>query len=159
MTSEHLAGIDGELNLNYLGAVRLRSGDFDGLAAVTELWLAAGQATALEADVFDSLPSFTKLDLRGNGVTSIEAGMFDGPASLTTLGLEGNRLTTLEPAVFDGLPALATLDLRGNDLTPGCFLRTRGDRPSTGLTPLTYNPVETGRGRPRAPLPTQKFSL
>ena len=51
------------LNLNGRGITALAAGDFDGLTALTELWLHNNELTALPAGVFDDLTALTQLTL------------------------------------------------------------------------------------------------
>ena len=116
VTDAHLAAITGTLNLDSKGISALAAGDFDGLTALTTLWLQNNQLTTLPAGVFDGLTSLTGLDLNDNDLTTLPAGVFDELTALTTLWLHDNSLTTLPDDVFDGLTALQQLNLRYNAL-------------------------------------------
>ena len=116
VTDAHLAAITGTLNLSTKGITALAAGDFDGLTALTQLYLSSNPLTTLPAGVFDGLTALTQLYLSSNSLTTLPAGVFDGLTALTQLYLSHNSLPTLPAGVFDGLTALTQLYLHGNDL-------------------------------------------
>ena len=113
VTKEHLAGIT---HLNVSSFDPLKNGDFDGLTALTTLWLDGNDLTSLPTDIFDGLTALTTLELNDNSLASLPSGVFDDLTSLTTLQLYFNDLTSLPSGIFDNNTSLATLDLGGNDL-------------------------------------------
>ncbi len=116
VTASHLAAVTGTLDLNATGISSLKPGDFDGLAALTELELFFNNLTSLPAGVFDELTALTRLVLTRNKLTSLPAGVFDGLTALTRLVLSTNKLTSLPADVFDELTALTYLSLSKNSL-------------------------------------------
>ena len=117
VTDAHLAAITGALHLSGENIAALAAGDFDGLTALTTLWLVGNSLTTLPAGVFDNNTALTTLYLQNNQLSSLPAGVFDGLTALTTLNLDHNSLTTLPTGVFDGLTGLTTLNLGHNSLT------------------------------------------
>ena len=117
VTDAHLAAITGPLNLSNKGITALAAGDFDGLTALTTLWLSSNSLTTLPAGVFDELTALTQLLLGVNDLASLPAGVFDGLTTLEDLRLSSNSLTTLPAGVFDGLTTLEDLRLSSNSLT------------------------------------------
>ena len=79
VTDAHLADITGPLNLGNKGITALAAGDFDGLTALTWLYLDSNSLTTLPAGVFDELTALTQLTLFVNSLTTLPAGVFDGP--------------------------------------------------------------------------------
>ena len=117
VTATHLAGIDSPLLLPYASLTALKAGDFDGLTALTVLWLPANGLISLPAGVFDGLTALTVLELGNNGLISLPAGVFDGLTALTVLELDNNGLISLPAGVFNYLIALSGLNLTNNSLT------------------------------------------
>ena len=117
VTAAHLAAITDTLRLDRKNITALAAGDFDGLTALTELWLDDNSLTTLPAGVFDELTALTSLYLDDNSLDTLPAGVFDELTKLTTLNLGQNSLTTLSADVFDGLTALTRLALYDNSLT------------------------------------------
>ena len=117
VTDAHLAAITGTLNLQSDGITALAAGDFDGLTALTSLWLDSNSLDTLSAGVFDGLTALTSLQLTGNSLTTLSAGVFDGLTALRYLNLSTNSLTTLPAGVFDELTALRSLGLLDNSLS------------------------------------------
>eukprot|EP00944_MAST-04C_sp_MAST-4C-sp1_P002327 g2327.t1 len=95
----------------------LPTGVFDTNTALTELRLSTNKLTTLPAGVFDKLTALTDLRLSTNKLTTLPAGVFDKNTALTQLRLDDNRLTTLPAGVFDGLTKLTQLRLDDNQLT------------------------------------------
>ena len=138
VTTTHLAGITGTLDLSGQSIAALRAGDFAGLTGLTELYLYDNALSSLPGGVFDDLTALTRLLMNKNGLTRLPAGVFDRLTALTGLNLNSNGLTpTMLPAgVFDRLTALTTLDLSTNALSEvpsGVFDRL------TALTHLYLN--------------------
>ena len=117
VTDAHLAAITGTLNLHSKGITALAAGDFDGLTALTRLWLYNNSLSTLPAGVFDDLTSLTWLWLHNNSLSTLPAGVFEDLTALTLLLLSGNSLSTLPAGVFDELTALTGLYLHDNGLT------------------------------------------
>ena len=116
VTEAHLADIT-TLQLPLKNITALKSGDFDGLTALTFLYLNGNDLSSLPADVFDGLTALELLYLDGNELSSLPADVFDGLTALTTLRLDGNNLSSLPADVFDGLTALELLYLYDNELS------------------------------------------
>ena len=152
VTDAHLGAITGTLDLHNKGITALAAGDFDGLTALTRLWLDSrvtalggvdyNDLTTLSAGVFDELTALESLNLELNDLTTLRAGVFDGLTSLEYLNLSYNDLTTLRAGVFDELTALERLNLELNDLTT---LRAGVFDELTALTTLEldYNDLTT----------------
>ncbi|MDA8002022.1 MAG: fibronectin type III domain-containing protein, partial [Alphaproteobacteria bacterium] len=87
VTAEDLAGIRGEFDLWAKSIAALKSGDFAGLANVTELSLSHNQLTTLPANAFAGLDKLTQLDLSSNHrrLTTLPANAFAGLDKLITL--------------------------------------------------------------------------
>ena len=67
VTDAHLAAITDTLDLANDGITALAAGDFDGLTALTNLWLHYNNSlSTLPAGVFDELTALTTLRLEGN---------------------------------------------------------------------------------------------
>ena len=62
----------------------LKSGDFDGLTGLQELFLHGNDLTALPEDVFDGLTGLQNLYLNGNDLTALPEDVFDGLTSSST---------------------------------------------------------------------------
>ena len=118
VTDAHLAAITGTLDLNTKGITALAAGDFDGLTALTLLYLQNNSLTTLPAGVFDELTALTALTLYDNSLTTLPDDVFDGLTALTILYLHDNSLTTLPDDVFEELTALTFLLLQGNSGAP-----------------------------------------
>ncbi len=122
VTAEHLAAIT-SLNLNDKGITSLQTGDFDGLTALTTLWLSHNSISDISP--LDGLTALTTLDLDDNSISDISP--LDGLTALTTLDLNNNSISDISP--LDGLTALTTLDLDDNSIS--------NISPLDGLTALT----------------------
>ena len=116
VTANHLAAIDGKLDLQESEITALAVGDFAGLTALTALVLDGNDLTALPAGVFDELTALTALVLANNALATLPAGVFDELTALTELLLTDNALTALPAGVFDELTALTRLVLTNNAL-------------------------------------------
>ena len=91
---------------------------FDGLTALRTLYLNDNGMASLNVDLFDGLGDLSTLELSDNAITSLTAGVFeDQDDSLTTLYLRSNGLTALPSNIFTGLTGLNGLDLSCNALT------------------------------------------
>ena len=66
VTGTHLAAITSALTLNSKSITALAAGDFDGLTALTGLYLQYNSLSSLPAGVFENLTSLTALWLPGN---------------------------------------------------------------------------------------------
>ena len=121
----------------------MRVGDFDGLTALTKLYLNGNQLTSLPEGVFSGLPALKVLALGGNNrLSSLPAGIFSGLSALTELYLGDNGLTTLPEGIFSGLSSLKKLVLSHNRLVS---LPTDAFRGLSALTELwVYNNRLTG---------------
>ncbi len=116
VTAPDLAAITGTLTLSGENITALAAGDFEGLAALTQLSLYDNALATLDDGVFDGLTALERLSLNDNVLTTLDAGVFAGLTSLTELLLTNNDLSTLSDDVFDGLTALEQLYLGENDL-------------------------------------------
>ena len=94
----------------------LMSGDFDGLAGLTELDLSDNSLTTLPETIFNSLIDLEVLDLSGNEFNTLPANIFYDLINLRVLRLDANNIDTLPATIFSGLDSLETLLLNGNDL-------------------------------------------
>ena len=94
----------------------LMSGDFDGLAGLTELDLSDNSLTTLPETIFNSLIDLEVLDLSGNGFNTLPENIFYDLINLRVLRLDANNIDTLPATIFSGLDSLETLLLNGNDL-------------------------------------------
>ena len=98
---------------------------FDGLTALTTLNLSNNGMASPDEDLFDGLTALTTLNLSNNSIASPHVDLFDDPTALTTLNLSDNSIASLNVNLFDGLVGLSALDLSGNSitgLTAGVFL-------------------------------------
>ena len=145
VTAEHLAAIT-SLNFNDKGITSLQTGDFDGLTALTTLWLSYNSISDISP--LDGLTALTTLDLDNNSISDIspldgltaltwldlgynsisDISPLDGLTALTTLYLGSNSISNISP--LDGLTALTTLDLDNNSISD--------ISPLDGLTALTW---------------------
>ena len=116
VTEAHLARIP-SLYLNSKGITSLKSGDFDGLTALTRLYLRWNDLSSLPSDIFDGLTALTDLWLRDNDLSSLPSGIFDELTALTHLWLNANDLSSLPSGIFDKLTALTILSLYGDELS------------------------------------------
>ena len=152
VTTTHLAGITGTLDLSGQSIAALRAGDFAGLTSLTNLYLFNNALTTLPDDVFDDLTALEILTLGRNNLPTLPAGVFDRLIALTELGLDNNALSSLPGGVFDELGALDILVLAHNGLTtlPGDVFDALGaltelnlqDNALTGLTAGVFDRLE-----------------
>ena len=120
-TSVDLATV-GQLRMDSMRIMALRSGDFAGLTEMTILRMGGNGLTTLPADIFVGLSALTTLLLNNNQLGSLDPDIFDGLSALATLRLNDNRLTTLPADIFVGLNALGRLSLSDNLFTAGTGL-------------------------------------
>ena len=90
---------------------------FDGLTALTTLYLNDNSLSSLNVNLFDETTALRTLFLHRNTLSSLDADTFDGLTTLATLILYNNNLSTLDADIFDGLTSLQTLVLNGNGLS------------------------------------------
>ena len=74
VTDTHLAAIDGTLSLSRSSLTGLKAGDFDGLTALTELYLNNNSLTALPSGIFDENTALTELWLNNNSLSNTALG-------------------------------------------------------------------------------------
>ena len=118
VTDEDLAGITAEIwvRLSPQDSQEFKSGDFDGLTAITFLNLLSGnQVTELPEGIFDDLDSLEKLYLFLE-LSDLPDDIFDGLSNLNTLVASSNEISTLPAGVFDGLDELEYLYLDSNQI-------------------------------------------
>ena len=119
VTTAHLGGITGSLNLVNRGIAALKAGDFAGLSGVRILTLNDNALTALPAGVFDGLGALEVLRLDYNALAagSLADGVFEPLVSVVVVNLDGN------PGIDSFLPtADAGADrtvVAGKDVTLG----------------------------------------
>ncbi len=116
VTTAHLAAFI-TFNLTNKGITSLKSGDFDGLTALTALSLYKNHLSSLPDGIFDELTALTVLNLSSNDLSSLPDGIFDDLTALTMLGLSSNDLSSLPDGIFDDLTALTTLSLSDTGLS------------------------------------------
>ena len=145
VTTTHLAGVTGALDLSRRNIAALKAGDFAGLTGLTELYRYNNALRSLPGGVFDELGALEILVLARNGLTTLPRDVFDELGALEVLTLGGNGLTTLPGGVFDRLAALKELTLHRNGLAelPGGVFET--------LTALKELRLRGNPGAPFAP--------
>ena len=140
VTDDHLAAIDGRIDLGSQGIASLKPRDFAGLSSLEELtitdnslttlpdavfaglasletlWLFNNRLTSLPRAAFFELAELKELRLTNNLLAGLEEGMFAGLSTLESLHLNGNRLRRLPDRVFSGMPLLEELQLSRNQL-------------------------------------------
>ena len=122
VTAPQLAAIT-TLDLRNMNINTLTSGDFAGLAGLTDLLLINnGGLTTLPADIFAGLSALEQLNLFNNNLDTLPLNVFAGLTSVDELFLNSNNFASLPVGIFDGLTALANLALADNPLTPGTGL-------------------------------------
>ena len=99
------------------GLTALTSGDFAGLAGLTELFFNRNSLTTLPEDIFAGLSSLTTLRFNENTLSTLPEGVFAGLSSLVELNLFGNNLNTLPVGVFAGLTTVQSLYINMNAFT------------------------------------------
>ena len=94
VTYPMLAGISGELDLSVASSaaptiISLKSGDFEGLTAVSALSLQNQALSTMPAGIFNDLGPLTALDLSGNNIVTLPDDIFTTgfPSTLTELSL------------------------------------------------------------------------
>ena len=152
VTTTHLTGVTGAIDLSGRKIAALKAGDFAGLTSLTNLYLFNNALTTLPDDVFDDLTALEILTLGRNDLPTLPAGVFDRLIALTELGLDNNALSSLPGGVFDELGALDILVLAHNGLTtlPGDVFDALGaltelnlqDNALTGLTAGVFDRLE-----------------
>ena len=136
VTDADLAAITGTLNLSGQNIAVLAAGDFDGLTALTELYLNNNELETLPKDVFAGL------------------------TRLKVLTLYYNELTTLPDGVFGPLTALNFLYLGDNPRAP--FAPTAVARPDAGTVSTSGGTVRldgSGSGGPWGTNVTYRWAL
>ena len=116
VTAADLATIKG-IDIPYENITALKEGDFNGLTALTRLYLYDNDLSSLPAGIFDDLTALEKLSLSNNDLSSLPAGIFDDLTALEKLWLSNNDLSSLPADIFDDLIALEGLYLGNNDLS------------------------------------------
>ncbi len=117
VTDDHLAAIDGRLDLTNDGITSLKPDDFAGLSSLEALTVSDNSLVVLPDALFAGLPSLETLRLSNNRLTSLPRAAFFELAELRELNLTNNLLTSLEEGMFAGLSRLESLHLNGNRLT------------------------------------------
>ena len=136
VTDADLAAITGTLNLSGQNIAVLAAGDFDGLTALTELYL------------------------NNNGLETLPKDVFAGLTRLKVLTLYYNELTTLPDGVFGPLTALNFLYLGDNPRAP--FAPTAVARPDAGTVSTSGGTVRldgSGSGGPWGTNVTYRWAL
>ena len=110
VTDEHLAAIEGAMDLNSKGITALRSGDFQGLT-LSDLTLRNNRLTMLPAGVFDGLTLSGGLNLQGN----LRAG---AKFSLTVELEPAATPATVRLALVEGIPRAITVPVTVAEGTP-----------------------------------------
>ena len=126
-TEEHLAAIQGSLNLHgpFNGVVisnqerikELKEGDFSGLTSLSSIILARHELHTLPEGIFSGLAALRSLSIVNNQTSSLPEGIFVGLSSLSSISLRNNRLTALPAGIFSGLSSLQGLYLDDNQMT------------------------------------------
>ena len=145
VTDTHLAAVTGTLNLISSSLTGLNAGDFDGLTALTTLWLNNNSLTELPSGLFDENTALTTLWLRVNSLTALPSGLFDKNTKLTSLTLNNNSLSTLPSDIFKNLTALTALALQVNTGAPFKPVANAGaDRTASTGAAVTLAGAATG---------------
>ena len=164
VTSSHLGGITGALDLSRESLTSLQENDFDGLSsleilylhnnslsslgrdifdgltALKELWLRENSLSSLGEDIFNGLSSLERLDLGDNSLSSLHEDIFEGLTLLEELWLNNNSLSSLHEDIFDGLTLLGEVDLRNNSLrTLPAGVLSQSSHPNLQLVQLKNN--------------------
>ena len=117
VTAAHLSAIR-ELDMRNQNISTLKPGDFQGLTAVTILYLGSNRLRRLPAGIFSGLNRLTTIYLGRNELRSLPDGVFNGLNALTRLHLRGNQLTSVPDGLFVGLSRLTYLYLHENSVDP-----------------------------------------
>ena len=116
VTSSHLSGITGTLDVSSASLTSLQEDIFDGLTSLQTLLLNNNSLSSLHEDIFDNLTSLENLDLNNNSLSSLAEDIFEDLTGLDTLWLNNNSLSSLGEDIFDGLTVLQALYLDNNSL-------------------------------------------
>ena len=122
VTATHLAGIT-SLSPAVKGITSLKTGDFDGLTALTLLSLSGNEISDISA--LENLTNLTTLNLTSNEISDISA--LENLTNLTTLNLTSNEISDI--SALENLTNLTTLNLSFNKISDISVLE--------GLTNLT----------------------
>ena len=145
VTATHLAALTSVLNLSESSLTSLQAGDFDGLTALTQLFLFRNSLSTLPSGIFDNLTKLTSLDLHRNSLTALPSGIFDQNTELKSLTLERNSLSALPSDIFDQNTKLTTLSLENNTGAPFKPAANAGaDRTVTAGAAVTLAGAATG---------------
>ena len=130
ITSSHLSGITGGLDVSSASLTSLQEDDFDGLTSLQTLDLEENSLSSLHEDIFDGLTALNTLELSNNSLSSLDEEIFDGVTALQWLYLYNNRLRSLPQGLLSStrLPNLANLQLSNNGLV--CLPRDLAGRSS-----------------------------
>ena len=109
VTVEHLAEIN-TLNLDSKSISSLKAGDFDGLTALTRLWL--GGNSISDISVLEKVTSLTELWLSDNSISDISA--LENLTSLESLHLWRNSISDI--SALENLTSLKSLHLTSNSV-------------------------------------------
>ena len=113
VTAVHLAAIT-FLNVSQKSISSLKAWDFDGLIALTTLWLYGNSISDISAlEDLNSLTALTHLDLRVNSISDISA--LEDLTSLERLELSGNSIGDI--SALEDLTSLRTLFLFHNSIS------------------------------------------
>ena len=110
VTAAHLAAIT-SLSLNNKGITSLKSGDFNGLTALTALGLSGNSISDISS--LSGLTSLKTLTLGSNSISDISP--LSGLTSLKTLNLSVNSISDISS--LSGLTSLETLTLGSNSIS------------------------------------------
>ena len=116
VTEAHLESIS-TLQFYLQGLKSLKPGDFEGLDALTILYLENNQLTDLPAGLFNGLSSLEFLSLTRNQLSALPSSLFAELSQLKQLQLDTNQLKNLPEGLFAGLSNLEELRLDYNTLT------------------------------------------
>ena len=117
VTADHLAGIQGNLDLEDTGISSLKAHDFSGLSSLNWLNLSRNSLSELPEGVFKGLQSLRQLLLDDNSLRELPPGIFSGLNRLGSLSLSRNSLGEVPQGIFNGLNSLQDLGLSGNALS------------------------------------------
>lgn len=108
VTSKQLNSITGTLDLSNIDGDKdditsLRTGDFDGLSSVQQLWLYDNDISYLPNELLADMSSLTVLYLDNNSLRELPSDLFKGLSSLSEVWMRRNQLTTLPDGFFSHL--------------------------------------------------------
>ena len=115
-TAEDLSRIS-EMRLRGRGIGSLKSGDFQGLTGLRNLFLHDNKLTEIPTGLFSGLSNLEILNLSGNALKDLPADLFHGLPKLRYLYVSNNQLTGLPRELFNNLSNLENLGLEVNQLT------------------------------------------